>query len=414
MSATRPTRILHTADWHLNDRLGRVDRQPDILARLDQIARYLDEHQVDILLIAGDLFSIYCRSDALRDSLTAISERFRPFLLRGGTMVAISGNHDHEATFTMLHAALDLASPIERSNGGSRPGGRLYLASKPGYLHLTGKGGQEVQLVLLPYPTPSRYMDGIGSRYNSGEERNRALQQTLRSRLNLIQRDHVKPTLPSVLAAHLHVRGSEVHSLYGISELDDVVFDHTDLPTSWAYAALGHIHKPQTLSGMPHIRYSGSIERLDYAERDDAKGCVLFDVGPTGLVGEPVVLPLDSCPIYKLVITDPATELAGLRERYPDCERALVKIEVHWKPGEHNLGEIHRELETIFPRWTHRDPVMIGQNPAITGQTSSIGTLRDVRGTTTAWIEEQLADDPDREELVALALTFIDDEEVVE
>ena len=49
-------RILHTADWHLEDRLGRLDRTADIRKAVEQIAGYCDEHEVEVLLIAGDLF----------------------------------------------------------------------------------------------------------------------------------------------------------------------------------------------------------------------------------------------------------------------------------------------------------------------------------------------------------------------
>ena len=50
-------KILHTGDWHMNDVLGRVDRTEDIFRCIEKIAPYLDERAVDVLLVAGDLFS---------------------------------------------------------------------------------------------------------------------------------------------------------------------------------------------------------------------------------------------------------------------------------------------------------------------------------------------------------------------
>lgn len=406
---TQPMRILHTADWHLNDRLGRVDRQPDILDRLRQIASYLESREVDVMLTAGDLFSKFSRSDALRDALSAVDEIFRPFLLRGGTIVATSGNHDHEATFNMLHTALNLASPIDPTSTGPRPRGRLYLAARATKLLLEGHGGQRVQFVLLPWPAPARYLTDLGTRYSSFEERNRLLHQALAAQLERIRREHLDPSLPSVLAAHLHVRGSEVHSLYHITEAEDVVFEQGDLPTSWAYVALGHIHKPQALPGMPHVRYSGSVERLDFAEREDAKGCVLVEIDATGLIGTPEVLPLDATPIHELIVTDPATQLVGLAERFPDHEHALLRYELHWTPGEHNRDAICRQIESIFPRWYQRDVRMIGGGTNADGSRSFHGTIRDVCGTTRAWLENRIpVDDPDRDDLLALAATYMD------
>src|SRR5690349_19169731 len=118
-------RILHTSDWHLSDRLGRVDRQPDIVARLKELAGYLDEHQVDVLLMTGDFFSQYSRTDAVRRALGDVNETFKPFLMRGGTIVAIAGNHDAEGLFNLLRHTLDLAAPLDPGapRGQARPGG---------------------------------------------------------------------------------------------------------------------------------------------------------------------------------------------------------------------------------------------------------------------------------------------------
>jgi exonuclease SbcD len=38
----------------------------------------------------------------------------------------------------------------------------------------------------------------------------------------------------------------------------------------FGYQAWGHLHRAQTLA--PHIRYAGSIERIDFAEADEDKG----------------------------------------------------------------------------------------------------------------------------------------------
>ena len=46
------------------------------------------------------------------------------------------------------------------------------------------------------------------------------------------------------------------------------------LAEQYAYVALGHIHRPQFLGGHPHVRYSGSIERMDLGEQTDTKSAV--------------------------------------------------------------------------------------------------------------------------------------------
>ena len=46
-------KIIHTADWHLCDSLGRIKRYDDFRSRVETIAGLCDEHAVDVVLIAG-------------------------------------------------------------------------------------------------------------------------------------------------------------------------------------------------------------------------------------------------------------------------------------------------------------------------------------------------------------------------
>jgi exonuclease SbcD len=145
-----------------------------------------------------------------------------------------------------------------------------------------------------------------------------------------------------------------------MTEQEDVVFDDADLPLAFAYIALGHIHRPQALNGHVHVRYCGSIERLDLGESRDAKGVVLLDVGPEGRRGEPCILPLDATPVYEVCIRSPKNELPLLRDRYPDAARALVKIDCTYTAGIDGREETLRQLEEIFPRWYERQVAEAG------------------------------------------------------
>ncbi|WP_017749078.1 metallophosphoesterase family protein [Scytonema hofmannii] len=172
-------RILHTSDWHLNDKLGRIPRQGDIVKRLEEIANYLDEHRVNVMVVAGDLFSQYNRLEELKSAVENMNEVFKPFLLGGGTIVTISGNHDNEAFFNLMSLTLDLAVPIDPNKPGARPRGRLYLAARPTYLLLEDNAGQQVQFVLMPYPTSSRYLKDEKTKYSSMDEKNSLLHQAM-------------------------------------------------------------------------------------------------------------------------------------------------------------------------------------------------------------------------------------------
>jgi exonuclease SbcD len=351
-------KILHTADWHLGDRLGRIDRTDDLRRAVERVAGYCREHAADVLLVAGDLFSEMARPDGLRDAVRHLRETFQPFLHGGGTILAITGNHDNENFCLTLRHAMSLAAPVTDEVGAAVAPGRLYLATNPALLRLADRTGQEVQFLLMPYPTPAVYLprDAV-PRYQGPDERNRQLQAAYTDALQrLCSPPAFNPSLPAVLSAHVHVRGGEVPTLFRITEEEDVVFDDTDLPEDFAYVALGHIHRGQCLGGKPHVRYCGSIERLDLGEVSDDKGVVLVDVGPGGLRDDPKVLPLEATPIYRVELHTPLKEeLARLRERYLDAGSALVRIDFTYTAGTDNLEETLRELEKVFPRWYARD-----------------------------------------------------------
>src|SRR4051794_28212238 len=129
-------KILHTADWHLGDRLGRQDRTEDLQRAVERVARLCDEHAVDTLLVAGDLFSEVSRADSLRESIRHLQATFEPFLLRGGSIVALTGNHDNENFCQTLRLVMDLAAPASGRAGDLLPPGRLYLATEPTYVRL--------------------------------------------------------------------------------------------------------------------------------------------------------------------------------------------------------------------------------------------------------------------------------------
>src|SRR5438067_2047146 len=138
-------RILHTADWHLGDRLGRIDRTADLRRSVERIAQYCTEEKVDVLLMAGDLFSELSRPDSLRDSVAHLQNVFLPFLQQGGTFVAVTGNHDNESFCQTLRHAMLLAAPDAAGQGEVVAPGRFYLAAGPTFFRLPDRDKSEVQ-----------------------------------------------------------------------------------------------------------------------------------------------------------------------------------------------------------------------------------------------------------------------------
>jgi exonuclease SbcD len=350
-------RILHTADWHLGDRLGRIDRTEDLRRAVERVARYCDQKQIDVLLVAGDIFSELSRPESLRGSIEHLQQTFEPFLQRGGTILAVTGNHDNEVFCQTLQLVMALAMPAASRSDKVQPPGRLYLATDPNLLRLADGQGTQVQFLLMPYPTPARYLkDAQAQRFTSLQERNQLLQSAYTTSLHeLLDCPQFDRSIPAVLAAHIHVQGSTLPQLFRMTEQESIVFSETDVPAELAYVALGHIHQAQTLRGLSHVRYASSIERLDLGERNDQKGVVLVDIGPEGRRGEPEFLPLEATPIYAITFDNPADDLPRLRQQYPQAQCDLVNLEFTYTAGKNNLEAILKQLDDIFPRWYARN-----------------------------------------------------------
>lgn len=403
-------KILHTADWHLGKRLNRISRADDLSRAVERVMGYCEQEDVDMLLIAGDLFDNVCRADDVCEAIDHLKEAVRPFLRRGGTILATTGNHDGETFCKTLKHTLALAEPSAYRPGDRLAPGRFHLIDRPALHRLADRSGQEVQFVLMPYPVASRYLDDAVTSYQGGAEgKHRRLREAFIDTLGRMRaHKSFDPALHTVLVAHLHLQGATLPSGHDVTEKDEVVCPPEDLGAGWAYVALGHVHKPQTLGGLAHVRYCGSIERLDAAERDDEKGVVLVEVDPEGRKGEPTWLPLGATPFLDVVIGDPAEQLPGLRDRYPDAARALVKCQVTYKAGADDLDEIHRRLDEVFPRCYQRAVVEAGRSSLErAGAPGAASPQRGFRETVIDYLQRRLEGQPNAEAVLAEAEDLI-------
>ena len=161
-------KIIHTADWHLCDRLGRIDRTEDLHTRVERVAQLCQERDADVLLIAGDVFSELASVEDMTRALTRLREAFAPFFARGGTILALTGNHDLDGRINMVRAGMTLAAPAAGRNG-SLEGGRMYLLNGRAVARLSAADGGTVQFVFVPYPFACRY-EISAAEYRTNEE----------------------------------------------------------------------------------------------------------------------------------------------------------------------------------------------------------------------------------------------------
>ena len=117
-------RFLHTADLHIGRRLAQMSLEEDTQHLLDSLAVAATAHQVDALVIAGDVFDSPTTSEA---ALLQWENFVRTMAARGIPTLVVSGNHDsgtrlaYGAAFAAdkgIHIAGDLRGEIRCVNVG--------------------------------------------------------------------------------------------------------------------------------------------------------------------------------------------------------------------------------------------------------------------------------------------------------
>ena len=381
-------RILHTSDWHLGARLGNQDRLPDQLARVDETCGYIDEREVDLLLVAGDVFDEH-RADALAKIIGRLGRLLAPRILAGLTCVFIAGNHDREHVFPLLRGLQTLVAADDR--------GRVIFAERPALEQVTSPRGEKLNLMLLPYPTPSRY-DLADERWPSPDAKHDALHDEVRNRIQALvsQVKAVGAGVPTVTCAHFWIRGV-TEGLYRVTEQNDIVIDPSDIPV-YAYTALGHIHKPQYV-GAPNIRYSGSIERMDRGEAKDKKKAVLVEVTRSGAQGVEE-LSLNATPFAHLQVSS-EEELETAAAKVVEPDRTLVSVTADLR-REQSLGSLIARARKLFPRLY--GSVDVNWIDARSRDRPAFEADRlDVQATVRAYLSQVLQHDPNAQELTSAA-----------
>ncbi len=377
-------RILHTSDWHLGARIGTQDRTDDLFARLRELCEYIDREEVDLLLVAGDVFDEH-RAEALARLVKRLGKLLTPRIEAGLTCVFVAGNHDREHVFPLLTGLQELVAADQPQ--------RVHFVDRPGLLPVTSRNGEALQLMLLPYPTPVRYALA-DQRWSSPEEKRQTLAAAVRASIDELGRDAAKG-VPMALCGHFLVRGVR-EGLYQLSEQEDVPVEPGDLP-GYAYIALGHIHKPQQV-GAPHIRYCGSLDRMDRGEAHDAKQALLVELGKGGLhdIRE---LALDATP-FRHVEASSEEELEVAAGGLADRERALVSLTFNLR-REQRLSPLLAAARGLFPRLYASPELRWLEAPAPEHAALALDR-RDLRGTVRSYLAHALKDDRDSEALASL------------
>ena len=268
-------RLLHTSDWHVGRSLHGTDLLAEQETVLSGLASVVAAEKIDAVLVAGD---VYDRAVPSADATAVLDRVVGRLLAAGAAVVMTPGNHDSARRLGTFSGLLSAAGLHVRA-ATNRLDEPVLLSDEHGDVAVYG----------LPFlePEVARHELGLAG----GPSEKRSHEAVLGAAMDRVRADlFLRPGARSVVLAHAFVGGGVASEserdicVGGVDLVPAPVFDGVD------YVALGHLHRPQTLT--PRLRYSGSPLAYSFGEAGQQKLAWLVDLDRTGLADvRPVPLP---------------------------------------------------------------------------------------------------------------------------
>ncbi|MFE5408401.1 exonuclease SbcCD subunit D [Microbacterium sp. NPDC056569] len=272
-------RILHTSDWHIGRSFHGHSTLDALRGVLEALVAQVDEHDVDLVIVAGDVFD---SATPAAGAYTLLTDALRGLADAGATVVVTSGNHDSAARLGFQSGLL--REGVHVLTDPATVGTPVTVDDEHGPVHVYGIPYLEPVLLRSAWP-------GV-----------RTQADVLAHAMALVRTDAATRGGRTIAVAHCFAAGVEPtpHLERDIQQggLDIVplsTFDGVD------YMALGHIHGRQQLS--PRVRYAGAPLHYSFDEGHKPRGSWLVELGVDGL-GEVEWLPL---PVPRTLTTLTAT-----------------------------------------------------------------------------------------------------------
>lgn len=274
-------RVLHTSDWHIGKRLYHQSRYDEFMAFLVWLEQTINECEVDILIVAGDIFDTMTPSN-LAQSL------YYDFLAKVAKsscqhVIIIGGNHDsptlldapkHILKNLSIHI-IGIISPTITDDCltlyDDKGNPQAIIMAVP---HLRDK---DVKISTHTTDDEPSILSGIAKHYETLTRHAKQIQSeifaTTGKKVPLIATGHLFCAGASVSAKDDGMRDIHVGTL---GQIPASIFDE-----SIDYVALGHIHAPQKVGGQDRIRYCGSPLALGFGEIGKTKQVLIIDFADT-------------------------------------------------------------------------------------------------------------------------------------
>jgi len=331
-------KFLHTADWHVGKTLhgrSRLDEQTRVLKEIVSLAI---RHQVDAVLVAGDL---YDNASPTAEAQQLVVRTLMELARRDIEVIVIAGNHDHGRTLEAYRPLLAVAGIHVR--------GEARAADDGGLHRFTARStGERCTVALLPFLSQRWAVRASQIIANTPSENVGAYDQQVRDIVTSLTAGF-DPDGVNVIMAHLTCTGA----LFGGGErqAQSILEYHVPasiFPPETHYVALGHLHRRQHVPAACPVHYSGSPFPVDFGEQENQHVVCLVEASP-GVPAKVTDLPLTAGrrlrtvegtvpqltvdpdaygdDFLRVVVTQPA--YAGLKDEILEALPNALEVRIH-------------------------------------------------------------------------------------
>lgn len=254
-------KILHAPDLHCYyDNYGHIgpdgehSRLTDWRRTADALLKAAIDNGVQLAVFPGDLFK---NSRPAPAAIMAVAELFRRLEERDIRAIACSGNHDLVAPGQP--GPVDLLATLGGNWG--------WGITAPKVIHVG-----RLDIAVLPSVKPAVLIDQTADPAELAALISQRLVEIVRGLAAQCTAEH------RVLIGHWTIQGSISSSgqVMGIGVEPALPLSEL-IGLGFGAVLMGHIHKPQVLSEKPFVAYAGALERTDFGEENDARGCYIVD-----------------------------------------------------------------------------------------------------------------------------------------
>ena len=277
-------KIIHFSDLHIGYtryskgidlETGLDNRIVDFLNTFDELVNYALQENVDLVIFAGDAYKDRNPSQTHQKEF---AKRLLKLTKANIPVALIVGNHDMPGNKGRA-TALDIFPTMNLDN--------ITVIDKLQLYELNTKSGNPIQILGMPWIRKGSLISRLSNikKDITIEDLNKQIIQTLDNSLEK-ELSKVNKSIPCIFSGHLTVMEAKTSTETLMSIGADYMFPAQFFARpEFEYVALGHVHKDQVLIESPPVIYSGSLERVDFGEKDDVKGFYVIEIEPSKFQG---------------------------------------------------------------------------------------------------------------------------------